>query len=235
MFGAPTCSATVVGSPSPVVLRWRCGGGDSVSLAFSGSSRLTLRRCTAGVCCAGSCGARAPVGVDGLFGVSGDSHQARPLTAGSSAAPLWSAGQPCAPPGGGADDPAAGGDGVQLVVDVDDERPDELATPAVVLERSAHPCHRVPAPGSRRSGSVWHSPPRSRPGGTARLHDRHGQQLVTLVEPHSEDARGGPPHRAKRLVVGARTGSTGLAARPAADRPRRRTAPRRPARRHHAG
>src|SRR6185312_12384352 len=103
--------------------------------------------------------------------------------------------------GRGPDHPTGRGDRVQLVVDADDERADQRATPAVVLDGqnalAASTLNGIVL--DRRALGV------AARGGDedehAFLHDGERQQLIAAVEPHPQHAGGGPAHRAQHLVA----------------------------------
>src|SRR4051794_6585890 len=104
--------------------------------------------------------------------------------------------------GGGPDHTSGGGDRVQLVVESDDERSHQRATPAVVLERQ----HALPAPTLHRvvldrgalgipaRGGHQHEP--------VGLDHGEREQPVAGVETHPEHAGRRAAHRAQRLIAG---------------------------------
>src|SRR5919107_554520 len=126
-----------------------------------------------------------------VLGVARDGQQRGGLTQVHQADPLrLSTGLPDLA-GRGPDHTSGGGDRVQLVVESDDERSHQRATPAVVLERqhalAAPTLHRVVldrgALGVPARGRDQHEP--------VGLDDGQREQPVAVVEPHPQHARGG--------------------------------------------
>src|SRR5690606_8479390 len=101
-----------------------------------------------------------------------------------------------------ADDTAARGDGVQLVVVLDDARPDQVATLAVVLDGqntlTAAALDRVVL----HRGALGVTTRGSDQQVGALLDDVEREQLVLAVEPHALHTGGRAAHRTQRLVGG---------------------------------